>query len=83
MSYRLSNAQVSLTATPDDGCHVKGWTGADDDASTETANTVTMTADNDVTWEFEKSGGSCVCGPAGPLLLATLLAVPELSVGRR
>ncbi|MCK5473251.1 MAG: hypothetical protein KAI59_04410, partial [Planctomycetes bacterium] len=44
---------VNLTATPDPGYRVKQWTGTDDDSSTETNNTVTMTDNKTVFVEFE------------------------------
>jgi len=44
---------VPLVATPDAHYRVKAWTGTDDDTSTSNNNAVTMTADKDVTVEFE------------------------------
>ena len=44
---------VNLTATPDAGYRVAAWSGTDDDASTDTANTVTMSSDRVVSVEFE------------------------------
>jgi hypothetical protein len=51
--YRPEGYVIELTATPDDGYRVKQWTGTDDDTSTETTNTVTMTSDKTVTVRFE------------------------------
>ena len=43
-----SGTQVSLTATPESGCQVRSWSGTDNDQSTSRYNTVTMTADKNV-----------------------------------
>ena len=40
----FAGALVGLTASPDPGWTVGGWSGTDDDASTSTTNTVTMPA---------------------------------------
>ncbi|MBN1437428.1 MAG: hypothetical protein JW936_10170 [Sedimentisphaerales bacterium] len=44
---------VTLTANAAEGYRVKAWTGTDDDGSTGTTNTVTMTEDKTVSVEFE------------------------------
>lgn len=44
---------VSLTASPDAGYRIHSWTGTDNDASTATANAVTMTANKTVEVAFE------------------------------
>ncbi|MCD4808552.1 MAG: hypothetical protein K8R17_01485, partial [Methanosarcinales archaeon] len=49
---------VTLTATPDAGYRVYAWTGTDDDALTETTNTVTMNGPKTVTVEFELIPGT-------------------------
>ncbi|MCD4766401.1 MAG: hypothetical protein K8R34_07810, partial [Methanosarcinales archaeon] len=49
---------VTLTATPDAGYRVYAWTGTDDDALTETTNTVTMDGPKTVTVEFELIPGT-------------------------
>lgn len=48
-----ANTVVQLTATPDSGYEVKQWTGTDNDASTATVNSVTMTGAKIVTVEFQ------------------------------
>ena len=44
---------IPLTASPEAGYRLKGWTGTDDDASADYSNTVTLVADTMVTVEFE------------------------------
>ena len=51
-------AVVTLTATPDSGCRLHSWQGADDEATTELTNTVAMTDDRIVTATFETIPGS-------------------------
>jgi hypothetical protein len=43
---------VTLTAAPADGYRIKAWTGTDDNWSTGSTNTVTMTQDQTVTVQF-------------------------------
>src|SRR4030042_2047255 len=47
------NEVVTLTAKPDAGWRIKAWAGTDDDTSTDSTNTVTMTSNRIVTVEFE------------------------------
>ena len=47
-----AGTQVTLTATPADGYEMASWSGTDDDGSSSTTNTVTMTADKIVTVAF-------------------------------
>lgn len=41
-NHYIAEAQLTLTAAPDEGWHVKSWTGTTDDDSTATTNTLTM-----------------------------------------
>ena len=50
--YQTSDS-IHLTASPDPGWRVGGWTGTDDDTSTETTNSLTMPpADHEVTVHY-------------------------------
>ncbi|MHC4645954.1 MAG: right-handed parallel beta-helix repeat-containing protein, partial [Planctomycetota bacterium] len=51
--YQGFNDVVMLTAHPDPNYRVRAWYGTDDDASTASENTVTVTGDTEVTVEFE------------------------------
>jgi hypothetical protein len=44
---------LTLRATPDPGYRIKGWSGTDNDLSTELTNTVTMDSDKVVCVEYE------------------------------
>ncbi len=44
-NFYRSEAIVQVTADPDNGWHVAGWSGTDNDSSTSTTNTVTMPAE--------------------------------------
>ena len=48
-----SGTVVILTALPDPCYQVKAWTGTDDDTSTATTNSVTVTSEKSVSVEFE------------------------------
>ncbi len=45
---------VTLTATPDTGYRVQGWSGTNNDNSTANTNAVTMTSNRSVTVQFEE-----------------------------
>ena len=45
---------VTLTATPDTGYRVQGWSGTNNDSLTATTNTVTMNSNRSVTVQFEQ-----------------------------
>ena len=51
----IAEELINLTASPDPGWHVAGWSGTNDDASTSTANQLTMPAsDHTVTVHYEE-----------------------------
>jgi hypothetical protein len=84
---------VTLTATPQSGYHVKAWHGTNNDASTSTTNTVTMSSNRTVTVDFELTSGytlnasvtnghgaitaSPPSGPYSPGAIVNLTATPE------
>jgi len=81
---------ASLLATPDTGYRVKSWSGTDNDGSTATTNSVTMTADRTVTVQFEPIscaldasvvGGHGTVSPTSQTYnysqVASLLATPD------
>jgi hypothetical protein len=47
------NTMVTLTAVPDEGYRIKGWTGTDNDGSFSSTNKVKMAGDKHVTVEFQ------------------------------
>jgi YD repeat-containing protein len=47
---------VELQAVPDEGYHVKSWSGTDNDSLTTVQNTVTMNSGRTVTVEFQSIG---------------------------
>ncbi len=51
--YQPARKTVQLTATPDSGYRVKGWSGTNDDNSVSLTNAVTMTSAKTVTVKFE------------------------------
>jgi hypothetical protein len=55
--------QVTLTAQPAPGYRVGSWSGTDNDSSTASTNTVTMSADRTVTVTFEKIPLAVDAGP--------------------
>jgi hypothetical protein len=71
---------VTLTATPLSGYRVKKWTGTDNDASTATTNTVTMTSDKAVTVEFEKIENETLLPSVSPTDTVTPTEPPTSAV---
>ncbi len=80
-SFRLGDT-IELTAVPDPGWEVGGWTGTDDDVSTETANVLTMPgAAHDVSVEYILPGPTLAVGGACPGELAISISGAQPSDG--
>ncbi len=66
--YSLATPPViqTLTATPEIGYRVKSWHGTDNDSSTSSTNTVTMSDNRVVTVEFEQITFTLTVGTTSP-----------------
>ena len=84
----VEGSGVQIRAFPADGYAVKAWSGTNNDSSTSTINTVTMTSDKTVTVEFGveyqlttsvAGGNGSLSPPSGPYVEGTvvnLTAIP-------
>ena len=68
---------IQLEAEPDEGWKVKEWKNTDDDTSTDTENTVTLTEDRHVTVMFEKRRPRVVTVPGDQSTIQGAVTVAE------